>query len=93
LTLFYVFDEGQEAADVVFWKNSSNTTIFFTSDYPDGFTGYVRPVSSSGWSAETDVAPAVASSVGINGSMGSILVWKNASDHTLWFLDPTTLIF
>jgi hypothetical protein len=90
---FYVFDGGQEGADVVFWKSSSDNTIFFTYDYPDGFGGYVRPVSGSGWSAETNVAPAVASFVGSDGSTGSILAWKNASDHTIWYLDPTTLIF
>jgi hypothetical protein len=90
---FYGFDDGQEGTNVVFWKNSSDNSIFFTDDYPDGFDGYVRPVSGNGWNAETDVAPAVTSFVSGNGSTGSILAWKNASDHTVWFLDPTTLIF
>jgi hypothetical protein len=70
--------------DVVFWKNSSNNAISYS--YTCG------TVSGSGWSAETNVAPAVASSPNAaEASTAAILAWKNATDNTIWYLDPTTL--
>ncbi|MFZ1918905.1 MAG: hypothetical protein WAU58_15125 [Terriglobales bacterium] len=70
--------------DVVFWKNSSNNAISYS--YNCG------TVSGSSWSAETNVAPAVASSPNAaEASTAAILAWKNATDNTIWYLDPTTL--
>jgi hypothetical protein len=63
----------------VFYKEStSNVLSYFCAENSGN-------VSGSGWSAFTNVAPAVASST------DSILAWKNATDNTVWFMDPTTL--
>jgi hypothetical protein len=70
----------------LFWKSSSSNSIMYAYDFDSGF-GASQAVGS----AETDQAPAAASSLGANGNTGSILAWKNAADHTIWFLDPTTL--
>lgn len=71
---------------VLFWKSSSGNSLMYSSDFDSGFG---TPQSVGG--AETNQAPAAASSLGENGNTGSILAWKNATNNTIWFLDPSTL--
>jgi hypothetical protein len=85
--------------DVVVWKGSSDNTLWYTYDGNSGCQwAHQRTVSGSDWSmnAQTNVAPALAFSCGCNElGIGSpsvaILAWKNATDNTIWFLNPTTL--
>src|SRR5215469_8992129 len=80
--------------DVVFWKNSSDNSIWYSDTLgPSGLCTFSVPatVSGKGWSASTTTAPAVASAQVWSSSMGTILAWKNAADNTIWFMDPTTL--
>jgi hypothetical protein len=69
--------------EVVFWKQSTSNAILYS--YGCG------KVAGSSWTAQTNVTPAVANYSGEGESVASILAWKNASDNTVWFLDPTTL--
>ena len=79
------------STDAVFWKDPSDNTIWYTYDGNETqlFCAPPATVSGSGWSAATDVSPATAGALGY--STASILAWKNATDNTIWFLDPTTL--
>jgi hypothetical protein len=70
----------------LFWKSSSGNSLMYAYDFDSAFG---NPQSVGG--AETNQAPAAASSLGANGNTGSILAWKNATNNTIWFLDPTTL--
>jgi hypothetical protein len=72
--------EGYTWTIVTFWKSSSSDQIIY--DFPCG---------SAVSHAATNVAPAVATYSGEGTSSASILAWKNATDNTIWFLDPTTL--
>jgi hypothetical protein len=71
---------------VLFWKSASGNSIMYSYEFGSGF-GAAQSVGD----AETNQAPAAASSLGANGNTGSILAWKNATNNTIWFLDPTTL--
>jgi|HubBroStandDraft_6_1064221.scaffolds.fasta_scaffold00047_9 hypothetical protein len=79
------------ATDAVFWKDPSDTTIWYTYDDDENQVFCAQPatVSGSGWSAATNVSPAAGASPGYPSA--PILAWKNATDNTIWFLDPTTL--
>jgi len=80
--------------DVVFWKNSSDNSIWYSDTLgASGGCPFSVPatVSGKGWSASTTNASAAASAQVWSSSMGAILVWKNAADNTIWFMDPTTL--
>jgi len=96
--------------DVVVWKGSSDNTLWYTYDGNTGSSGlgcqwaHQRTVSGGRkglfvggpWSAETNVAPALAFSANFIGDVKSnpsvaILAWKNATDNTILFLNPTTL--
>lgn len=68
---------------VVFWKQSSGNSILYSKG--------CGTVGGSGWSAETNVAPAVANYSDEGYSTAAVLAWENASDNTVWFIDPTTL--
>jgi hypothetical protein len=72
----------------IFWKDSASNTISYSYA---SFSSGCGTVSGSGWSAATNVAPAVATYSDGTVATGSILAWKNASNDTVWFLDPTTL--
>ena len=80
--------------DVVFWKNSSDNSLWYSDTLgASGLCPFSVPatVSGKGWNAATTVAPAVASAQVGSSSMATILAWKNATDNTIWFMDPTTL--
>jgi hypothetical protein len=75
-------------ASVAFPTDDGDLVVFYTSTSNE--VAYLCATSSglvkgSGWSAETDAAPAAASAT------LSILAWKNATDDTIWFLNPTTV--
>jgi hypothetical protein len=83
--------------DVVVWKGASSTSLWYTYDRVGG-CGWAQqePLIGSGWSmdAATNVAPALAFACPAcdeNTSTVAILAWKNATDNTDWFLNPTTL--
>jgi len=72
----------------LFWKTSTSNALLYS--YYD-FSSGCGTVSGSGWSAETDVPPAVSTYSTSTESTESILAWTRASDNTIWFVDPTTL--
>jgi len=74
---------GYEWTNVVFWKNSKSDQIFYN------WTCGV--VNGSTWSAATNVAPAAATFMGSGYTRTAILAWKNATDNTIWYVDPLTL--
>jgi hypothetical protein len=83
----------------VFWKGASGNSIWYTYSVPTG-CGWANQAtvkgsdSSGNWSASTNAAPAAASATIMYEGYGAplaILAWKNSSDNTIWYLDPTTL--
>jgi len=76
--------DGSEFPIAIFWKSSSSNAILYDAFYNSD------PCGSTVANAATNVAPAVASYIDAP-SAASILAWKNATDNTVWFLDPTTL--
>jgi hypothetical protein len=84
-------DDQTNATDAVFWKGLNGTGIWYSHDGGSGCNwAQQQTVSGSGWTAATDVAPAVGSVLDVP-DISPILAWKNATDNTVWYLDPTTL--
>ena len=87
-TLWYTYD-GNSGSSGLGCQWAHQRTVSGGSHTPFGFIGGTQP-----WSAETNVAPALAFSIDfIGGAIPNvaILAWKNATDNTIWFLNPTTL--
>jgi hypothetical protein len=85
-------DEGPAAATLasngnvaiaIFWNASSSNAILYDSFFSSD------PCGSTVEGAATNVAPAVGGN--LDGMSTAILAWKNATDNTIWFLNPTTL--
>jgi hypothetical protein len=72
----------------VFWKGKGATSLWYTYETTATSCGWAKQavVKGSGWSADTSLAPAVAS----NSASSSILVWVSAAGN-IWYIDPTTL--
>jgi hypothetical protein len=83
----WLIEEGP-STNAVFWKGQSGSSIWYS--YQDGTgCGWAQQatVQGSGWSAKTNVAPAIGNDPG----NAAILAWTDADDNTIWVLDPTTL--
>ncbi len=81
---------------VVFWKARKYiyyATYAYDDDYPLCDWQEETPIFGEGWTASSSTGPAVASYFNANGTDIAILAWKNATDDTIWFLDPTTLTY
>jgi hypothetical protein len=74
---------------MVFWKDSSGWGISYEKSNPSGSScGYPH---GGDWTAETEIAPAVASYTNVSGSTASILAWLDANTNTILYVDPATL--
>jgi len=83
--------DGGDTFTTVFWKGNSSNSIWYSYQTPGASCGWAQQatVSGSGWTADTNAAPAVANAA--YPYYTRILAWKNATDNTIWYLDPTTL--
>jgi hypothetical protein len=70
---------------MIFWKDESDEGISFQNSPTCG------SVTGSGWTAQTKIAPAVASATTASGSGAAILAWLDATANTIWYIDPFTL--
>jgi hypothetical protein len=90
--------------DVVFWKGSSSNKVWYTYDNTAqcGRDTYgwadQAPVSGTDWAVtgESNVAPALAFACYLcanntTSPFVAILAWKNATDNTIWFINPLYL--
>jgi len=79
--------------DVVFWKGLNTTSIWYSynTGTPLGYGGPpVWSVQQTVTGAATDAAPTVAQADGPSIEV-AILAWKNASDDTIWYIEPSGL--
>jgi hypothetical protein len=77
---------GSDSNDLmVFWKDENDDGISFQNGSSCG------SVTGDGWTAQTKIAPAVASFADPSGSGTSILAWLDATSNTIWYIDPSTL--
>ena len=79
--------------DVVFWKGQTGTAIWYSYNTGTSLVFGGPPV----WSkqakvpgAETNAAPSVAEAIGTADAV-AVLAWKNATDDTVWYMDPSLL--